>query len=238
MAKTINTKSKDIGSAWSLLGKSYEIVKKNWQMFVFVNLFTILFSLSDLFTKDPKNTSPGAKPQWVTDLQNMDSGQLLALGAIGLVILGLCAFFYAMMVSLELKATKGKSPGVNELAADGKKYFLPLLGQLILTLIIVTIGFILLIAPGIFAIMRLIMAPYVLVNENVGVIESLKRSNKLAKANANKVWAVLGVALVVGIGTAILSTITFVGAIAALVLSIVWSVIFALRYVQLKGAAA
>lgn len=234
MAETTNSESKDIGSAFDLLGKSYEIVKKHWHLFVFVNIFNIVFAVLGMFGDD-KNTANSAAPAWVKGIEEINSAEEIgSIFAVLVVVLVVALFFYAMTVGLSVRVSKGETTDVSQLVADGKKFSLPLLGQLFVSGLIICVGFLLLIIPGIFAIMRLLMAPFVMVNENLGVMDSIKRSNQLAKANSGKVWAVFGVSIVAALISGILSAVPVVGAIAGTLLGMAWSLIIPLRYLQLK----
>lgn len=233
MASSTKSESKDIGSAFDLLGKSAQIVKKNWKMFLAVNIFTILGSAGTVAQSDPDKNVDSASP-WGSTFDWADGAAATTIVLVVAAFVLLALFFYAMSINLEVKASKGKSPNFSELVADGKKYMFPLFGQMILIGAIVLVGLILFIVPGIFAIMRLIMAPYIMVDQKLGIVDSLKRSNELAKANSDKVWALVGVLLVVMLITGILQYITIVGVIVSLVLTIAWSLIVPLRYLQLK----
>lgn len=229
-----STEAPVLGSAFSLLGKSADIVKKHWKLFFVVNLFTILFSLGNISGNKPA-TNPDGTSEWTKDLNNLTGGEWTTLLVVILAVVSVCLFFYVMMLSLSVKASKGKVKDFSDLVSDGKKYFFPILGQTILSGLIIAVGLILLIIPGLFAIQRLLMAPYVLVNENLGVIASMKRSASLARENSDAVWSVFGVVILVTIFCALLGIIPFLGVIASIVLSIAWSLIIPLRYLQLKN---
>ena len=65
----------------------------------------------------------------------------------------------------------------------GFNYFLRSWGIMLVSVIAIVIGFVLLIVPGILAMILLRYAAIVSLYENIGVRASLKRSYKLAKAN-------------------------------------------------------
>lgn len=235
MASSTTSESKDIGSVFDLLGRSADIVKKNWKMFLVVNIFTILFTIGTSPQYMSDSDSNSSETPWGTTFDFLDGVAVAAIVAGVVVVALLSLFFYAMTISLSVKASQGKSPQFSELATDGKKYMLRILGLSILTVIIVAIGFILLILPGIIAIKRLIYAPYMLVNENLGVTAALKRSNELSKTHSDRTWALIGLAILVAIITGVLTVIPVFGVIASMVLSIAWSLIYPLRYLQLKS---
>lgn len=234
MATATKSESKDIGSAFDLLGKSADIVKKNWKMFLVVNIFTILFTLGSTTQSKPNDTA-NQNDMWGGTFDWADGAAVGTIVAVMLIFALVALFFYAMSISLAVKASKGQSPTFSQLKADGKKFMFPLFGQILLIGFVIVIGLILFIIPGIFAIMRLIMAPYVMVNENLGIRDAMRRSNQLAKAHSDKVWPILGVSILVGILTSVLQIIPVVGVVAAVVLTVAWSLIVPLRYLQIKS---
>ena len=46
-----------VGSVFDLLGKSYRIVKENWQLFAVVNIFTVLYAVMDALNPGDYDTA-------------------------------------------------------------------------------------------------------------------------------------------------------------------------------------
>lgn len=234
---TEKTESKDLGSAFDLLGKSYEIVKNNWIPFVVVNILVLLSAVESAIPKKPltEEESKEAYEMVYNTLSGTDIGLVSGLGLLAiLIMLAIYIYLYAMSYVLSTKAAKGEKPSVGELFKDGNKYVLRLIGLGILSALIVFVGLLLLIVPGVIAIGRVIMAPYILVDKNVGVMEALRQSNQMGKTFTGKVWAVIGVSILIAIGTGIIGAIPYIGFIGSLVW-IAFSLIVALRYFQLKN---
>lgn len=235
MAETTNAAAApNLGSAFELLGKSLEVVKRNWKMFVVVNIFTILGSLSAITPNQKADeyatpTNPPFDFEWVND-----GGKLLTVLAIALVLILVMMFVYAMMTSLELRSTSGETPTFSTLFADAKKYWLRLFGLSIVCGLILIVGFLLLIVPGIIAIGRLIMSPYLLLDKDLGVMEAIRQSNEMGKKYPGKVWAAIGVTIVVQILAAVVGIIPILGAIIGTGIVIAYSLVGVLRYQQLK----
>lgn len=102
--------------------------------------------------------------------------------------------------------------------------------------VVIGIGFLLLIVPGIIAIGRLALAPYIMIDKKVGIEEALKQSNELGKKYFWKVWAaILVMILVTAILAGLLGIIPILGPLASVAVSIAFSVVLALRYQQLRG---
>lgn len=237
MAET--SKKVNVGSAFDLLGKSYEVVKNNWQMFAVVNVFGILSAVMSALNLGDYDTGKqnGAMFSGSSELSGFGLSAVLGGGLIiVLLLLAVNFFLFTMATSLEAKSSGGKKPDFSELFNDGKRFFFPLLGLMIIMVIVIGIGFLLLIIPGIIAVGRLSMAPYIMVDKKVGIEEALKQSNELGKKYFGKVWAaVLVMILITAILVGLLEIIPILGPLAGVAVAIAFSVVLALRYQQLKG---
>lgn len=122
-----------------------------------------------------------------------DSGALFLLA--GLVGLVAHVFYTGMVVRLVDDVRDGtRDSSVGELFGSVGPVFFPLLGAGILVAIGVTIGFILLIIPGLFLLtIWAVVAPAVVL-ERPGVFAALGRSHELVKGNG---WNVFGVIVLV-----------------------------------------
>jgi uncharacterized membrane protein len=218
-------------SAFDLLGRSADIVMKYWKYFALVNIFALISGVYNSLTyNQPKNDNY---------FSTLSSDQIKALLGLGLIVLLVFVFvyifLYTMSISLQLRTAKGQDPKLNQIFRDGSQYWWRMLILTTLQTAIVVIGFILLIVPGIIAISRVVMAPYLMVDRGISSPwEAIKQSNQLAKGNIGRIWAVIGVTILVTIGSFLLSLIPFLGPILAEIFVILFSVIFALRYLQLK----
>lgn len=234
----VKSKQINVGSAFDLLGKSWEIVKNNWQIFAVINIFGILYAIVDALNLGDYDTNKINSPllSGGSEISGVQLGGIIGGGLLAFVIFASINFFFVVMgISLQLKTAGGKKPDLNELFADGKKYFFPMLGLIIVLTVVIAIGFILLIVPGIIAIGRLAMAPFVMIDKKVGIEEALRRSNKLGKKYFGEVWAVIGVTILISILSGIISGIPLLGPLAGTAIGIAYSVIIALRYKQLTG---
>ncbi len=235
MAKTSQKSNKEIGSAFDLLGKSYEIVKKNWPAFVVVNIFSIVssvlmglkISIFDNSSIDPYNID------WASYIEIGDS---MALGVfvVAISVVVVILFLLALAV-LQVRVSAGLTPTISQIFNDAIKFGLRLIGLFVLSSIIITIGAILFIIPGFIAIGLLALSPYILIDKDVGVIEAMKRSYALGKAHFWKVWGALGVLILVAIGTNFISYFPVIGPIVGTLVSIAFSLVIVLRYRELNA---
>jgi hypothetical protein len=218
MAKEKNV---EIGSAFDLLGKSWEIVKANWQAFLFVNILAIISSF-DYGSDDVDNAGYQFNPDFVT-------------GGAVLFFFILYIYFVFMGVVLQTRAVKGEKPEIMELVKAGANKFLPLFGLGVVSIVIAAVSFLLLIIPFIFVLPRLVMAPYIMVDKNLGVMDSLSESFKLGKAFFGKIWGAIGVMILVAIGSGLLGIFPVIGMLAGTLLAIAFGLVIPLRYQQIKN---
>lgn len=227
-----------IGSAFDLLGKSLDIVKKNWQVFAAVNILTIISAIG----KASGNNHYERHGYWSYQPMNnwgglSGTGLAAVIGAGFLLVLIFAVigiFLYAMSVSLQVKSTAGKKPELSELFEDGKKYFFRIIGVSLLSGLIILVGLILLIVPGIIALGRLIMAPYYMVDKDLGVMDAIKRSNDNAIGKMGLIYGAIGVTILVAIFAGIIGVIPVLGPLAGAAITIAYSLVIPLRYQQLK----
>ncbi len=217
-------------SAFDLVPRSFELVSKNLPLFALVSsaplLMTVLSAVNSKEVEVGSSLSPGLLFQ---SALGMAPAVALILGIISLVL-------QTMALGLVLKAAQDKTANLNELTETARKFTLKYLGLSILSGLVIVLGFVLLIVPGFIAITRLFLASYVMVSENLGVVESMKRSSELSKGNAGAIWGVIGVTILLGIIGQILGFISpVVGAVVASLLGIGYSVAPAIRYLELKG---
>jgi hypothetical protein len=138
-----------------------------------------------------------------------------------------------MSQAAQLDAVEDKHLDFQNLWQVVKKMGWRLLGLYILMAIIIGVGFVLLFIPGLFMIRRYILAPYVMIDKNAGIRESLSQSAALSLKNTSAVWGIIGVMFLIGL----VNIIPYFGGLAAFVLGSLYSVAPALRYQQLKKLA-
>lgn len=238
MAKRATNKRKvELGSAFDLLPKSWEIVKKNWQTFAILYSLTLLSAFLGSLPGYEEDGYTGFTGAPLNEFSGLQLSAALGAGLLTfLIIAAVFILLYAMTTILEVRATEGKTPTVGLLFEEANKnwLWLRLVGLALLSVLILIVGLILLIIPGIIAYGRIIMAPYHMIDKDLGVIDALKASNQMAKEFPGKVWAAIGVTILVTIAVGILGVIPVLGTIAGTLLAIAWSLVIVLRYQQLK----
>ena len=121
-------------------------------------------------------------------------GLLASLVSLGFTVLTL--FFQIGFIKIILKLIDGHKAEISELWAY-PQYLLRMIGATIVYTIIVVIGFILLVIPGIYLALRLQFYSYYIVDKNAGALDSLRMSWKATDKNVINIF--LFMLLIIGI---------------------------------------
>jgi hypothetical protein len=155
----------------------------------------------------------------------------LGLASILLFILLLVALIalVAYMYIVFLASAKGEKITVIAAAKQSPQYALRIIGISLLTVLAVIGGFLLLIIPGLIFLAWFSLAPYVAINENLGVMASMSRSKQLVKGHVIEMLGLFGL----GSAVSLLQLIPIIGPLASALLNIVVAPAAAIRYLQL-----
>jgi len=160
----------------------------------------------------------------------------LAIGfsLLWLLIIGIVGTIAQIMAqAAQLEAAGRKHVDFSQLWDVVKKRGWRMFGLYVVMGVIITIGFILLVIPGLIFIRRYILAPYVMLERNIGIMDSLNESAALSKLNPGAIWGVMGVMFLIGL----MNIIPIIGGLAAFAFGSLYSVAPALRYRQLNKLA-
>ncbi len=120
-------------------------------------------------------------------LMRLPGGQMMEVPSQSILaqIVGfVCNTFLLLgLTRVSLDITSGEPTSIGTLFSQGHK-LLKAIGALILVYLIVALGLLLLIVPGIYLMARLAYIHYAIVDLNLGVIDSIKYSFKLTEKNA------------------------------------------------------
>ncbi len=200
------------------------------------------------------------KPSWKALLLNLETFLLQILIPLGFValttllwgiaeenatalvtVLGIVSFLAAFVtgcfsiiavIITELESSEGHRISLRGVVRATLPHFWRLAGLFVLSSIVIVVGLVLFIIPGLFALQRLLLSPYLLVEKRLGVIASIKQSNAMAKdkKNASAIWGVVGIIIAINI-------ISFIPGAIALTISTVLTAIYfcapAIRYLQI-----
>ena len=96
-----------------------------------------------------------------------------------------------LTIELVSKKFLGKSQTMGEYISNITPFLLPIVGLAILEGLVVGLGFLLLIIPGVVLYMGLSLSSQVLIIERSGVVDSMKRSWELAKGHKGEIFGFL-----------------------------------------------
>ena len=187
-------------SAWSLLHQALSLFLKNLKYFLkfylasflaVVILFIVFFIANFALMAITKNTS----------------GPFVAL--LGTFTFVAFLIVVSWLVAAGLLMTKSvinnQLLSMKAIFIQSKKLILPLFGTNLLTGLIVLVGYLLLIIPGIILTVKYAFTQYIVIDENLSGLAALKRSQELVKG---KFWKVLGYSLFPTVVIFLLSFIT------------------------------
>lgn len=221
----MSSTEKSLPSAFALFETSKQLVLKNIKAFlIIIALPSLLLSLGEIFNGDDP------KGGFATTQTTEDGSPLGALFKAAGFILTL--LFLGATYVLLLESSQGKMVDAKDAIKRGLNYFWRILGLGIVMSLIIFVGLLLLIVPGIIAIQRLFFAPYFLVHDNLSISDAIKRSSELGKGNAGPIWGVIGVFILL----AFLNVVPLIGQFLFLAGYILYSVAPALRFFQLRKA--
>jgi hypothetical protein len=206
-------------SAFDLFSPSVKIIKNNLVAFLILlgvpALFLLVSDGSNIF-KSGANSS---------DLFGNQNGALAMVGLIG----GIMTLLFAPgAIVLQLAAVRNQAITWSEAFNKGLQQIWRMLGLIFLTLLILAVSLLLFIVPFFIVLPRVFLASYFLIDQKLGIVESIKASNQAYKEHKGT-WGVIGVFVLLSL----ISIVPILGTIAANILSFLYSPAPALRYEQI-----
>ncbi len=198
---------------------------------VFINSFKLLFKLN-------ANTFLGLFIVTMTSVLLTSSlvlggvsGQLSVPVRLGLILLGALGAVWivillAALTYYSLATVRGQSVKLVTVIKLGYQKAAGYFALVILVSVLTIIGLVALIIPGLLFIYWFIFAPYIYLDQDVGVIQALRASRKLVRAQGGEVLGLLGA----GGLLAIPSIVPLLGLIYQIVFYGGWYVAWAYRY--------
>jgi uncharacterized membrane protein len=191
----------DIGFAMGdVFGRSFSLLRRNFVPFMVLSGIAMLPYLIFFWTSSAAAIAP---PKF-----HASSGLPFLIGGILKVLLN------AVIVHSAFQDMRNRPVRIGEAVRIAFRRFWPIIGLIFCVGIGEILGAMLLIVPGLILATMWYLAVPVCVVEKLGVFESMKRSAALTKGRR---WKVLGLVLLVGLGSAIFAGV--ISAIAKLLLS-------------------
>jgi len=211
---------------------------KLWKYFLELFLIGIIYAV----ITSPDMVSRGTDAGDVVLGNVVISTGLLGTVVLGTGLLGIVLFAYGLLIAAPveygtafayLKAARGDKLEIRDMFAAFRNYWNAVLANLLVG-VIVTIGMVLLIVPGIIFACKLAFTPYLVVDQKMGVIEAVKESWRMTNGHAWQVFLIGLLAIPISIAGAICFGV-------GIIIAMMWvSLAFASLYhaVSLSGEAS
>lgn len=224
------TQTKQFMPATDLLSKSWELIKSNARIITGVYAVTSVLSLVSILHGRTLVFEKG-QPLYLRQILESIFGLNLQITIALLIVL---MVFQVMQLQLQIGIIRKRSISLGALWEATRNQFFPLLVlQLVMGLGIV-LGFIAFILPSFWVFTRLSMAPYVMVDKNVGVFESLRRSFAITKGQWRPIWTMYGL-LFACVFIPSFQVFGIPGQIVSILATVVTGLMPALRYKELAA---
>jgi uncharacterized membrane protein len=218
--------------ASGVIGRAIELTKRQfWLLFgIGVVYFVVTMALesvigfaSAMVSPPVAVTPPVSGSFWEIWLTQMGAQQSGAAWGFQLISWIGSTFFAMGLAKVALDVVTGRQASVGGLFSQGDKLWRSL-GATVLYYLMFTVGFVLLVVPGIYLALRFMMYQYAIIDKNMGVMESLRYSSELTKNNRMNLF-VLG----------LLSMLVFLAGALALLIGLAFAIpvvtlAFALAY--------
>ncbi len=210
-----------ISNPFELIKPSYETLKLNWTTLLLAFLIPLGVVLATGLVV------------LVAMLVHNSVATILAftiggIGVLAAVVVGIMLF--PVLPIVMLKSAHGEKIDLADAFAQGRPYIGRLVGFTILTGLAILGGYVLLVVPGIIFTAWFALAAYVALEENLGVVDSMKRSKQLVKGHVIEMLGMQGLPALVGF----LNFIPILGFIVSTVFQVIYTPAPVVRYVQLK----
>lgn len=225
--------------AFELFSPSKELVLKNIWIFGPLYAIPLVFWIHNwLWSATPGQVQPwwhdsgGISASWPGGpLPTYSSFLIIGFTFVWFLIVAVIGTIAQIMAqSAQLSAAQNKHFDFETLWVFVREMGWRMLGLYIVMGLIILVGFILLLIPGLFMIRRYIFAPYVMIDKKCSIREALDQSAALGLKNTGSVWGVMGVMLLISL----VNILPIIGGLGSFVLGVLYSVAPALRYEQLK----
>ncbi len=224
--------------SWDLLQKSIDLVRSHpysvfWLVFVASVMSNVGSYMIDRAASASGLVLDKMTPSQFTSLIQSSSVAQVGVAAIGMAILWALLVYPASMV-MSVKAVRGGDDDPWAYVRQSFHYFWRLYGLLLLITVMVVVGLIAFIVPGVILFRRYILAPYYLVERDTEIFEALKLTALQTKTERGSVWGVLGVTIVIGMAASIVTNIPYLGLLLGPAVSVLYFFGFPLRQQEMS----
>lgn len=156
------------------------------------------------------------------------------------ILVGVAGGIWSLLVYpgylyLQAKAARGETPDPGECFKKGLSRLFPLLGMSLLGGVLVVLGFIAFIIPGVMLVRGFFLAPYYVMDQDLGPVDALKKSYQDSKPVSAWIWGIVGVEIVIGSLGYVFGFVPSIGYLLSLAIGYIYAFGPALRYVEVAG---
>lgn len=228
-----------LSGAFELFGQSYQIIKRNLDVFLLLFSIGALLALWETLGRYVDGEPERDWKSFVFNLGVPSNTGVFASDGFMFIMSILYVLTQLLLAIGVLRAAQGQKITIGGLWRElvDSWLWLKLIAIFILAAIFILIaatsllGFVLLIIPGIILIWRLFFVLYVLIDQKTSVEEAFRRSWRMTR---NFAWPIYSVILV-SILLATTDVVPILGALSAFVLTSMYSAAPALRYQEIKS---
>ena len=221
----------ELMSLGKIFRESAQAVRRNLTLYIFLNTVTILGTAWDIgiYIRDKQHGSSWGQ----TFIHSFNSsgnnpklsGWITAL----LIVAGIVS--YLLLAVLSVRVARRQTVQFSEVWEVFKAKWWKIILVELMFFVIVGVGFLALIIPGLYLLSRLAFWPIIIIDQDIGIAEALDRSWKITKGHARVVLVTAFFGFLLGLP----SLIPVIGPVIATVLTIAYSVALPIRYFELKG---
>ena len=230
------------GDTFSVLGRNLGLCIGLAAIFSGIPTFLYQLWAGTQFDAALVSVETGAPPPPAFDAASILTGLIVFV-----IYMVLASILQAALVRTTIEDLNGQQPTFADALSRGIAVLLPIIGLSILMYLGVVIGFMLIIIPGIYLLVRWSAAIPVLVHERLGILASMKRSAELTKGSR---WRIFGLMVIIYIALIVVQMVlgllviavtgvsSIIGALLAALVSAVAAVLIsiamAVSYVELR----
>jgi hypothetical protein len=204
-----------------VLSKSLEILTGNFPKYLLFGAVIAVPGLLFELTAKPQSTiNPGVQQALPPSYFGVAIGGFLISIAIGIVVYGVCQ---SAMIYGAFQDIRGRPFQIGASIRRGLIRFLPVIGAVICAGILIVVGLVLFIVPGVMLLMMFFVIVPVCVVEGLGPIKSLGRSFRLTEGHR---WRILAIYLIPVIVIAIINFVLTRHAVISLNATVVTIITF------------
>lgn len=202
-------------SAFDLFKPSFAALKRNVPAYTLLFIIPLVISsLGNMFGTE----------------QNADIDDTqMALGALGTILMIVTTPGFLLA---QLKSTRNETAEPGDMFKKGLPKLLKMIGLGIVLTVVFAVSFLLLIVPFFFMLRRYILAPYYMMDQNLGVFASMKASAEDSKKYSGAIWGIIGVVFLFVLA----NLLPVIGWLIYAALIVSYATATAIRYEQIKAA--